>query len=396
MTALPRVLLMTSESPHSGAAGAIVLLRLFRDFPPDRLVVVTSAPPPQGSERLAVRYETLGLAVDRLNRTRLWTWRTMIRIWGGARLLRLSRIDRALRGFKPDVVATLMQDSWYYDFAARYARQRRLPLALFIHDLPGGFEPVPPALRKRQQKRDAAVFRQAAARFCISSGMADWFSDNTGQKAEVLPPPASDLTPTRDPAMAARLRTPGTLTLGCAGGLHYGYGEQLLAMLPALRSTGTRLELWTPMPAGRVAPLADATDVIRFHPRLPTPEEAWRNLIDRCDAVLLPYLNPPGEHERQYRTHFPSKLGDCLRLGIPLVITGPTQAAGVAWCLRHPGSAWVIADPSLPALEAALVRLRDDAALRVSLANRGRGYSSEFSACRVRETLNRRLQEIAR
>lgn len=391
----PRVLFLTSEAPHTGAAGAIVFHRLFSGYPADRLLVVTNHLPPDGATRLPCRYEHLPLKIDRLNRTRFWRWRTALRVLGGTRWLDLAAVDRARAGFKPDVVVTLMQDSWYYDYAARYARQRGLPLGLFIHDLPDGFEPVAGPLRARQIRRDIEIYRQAACRLCISEPMRTHFLAASGAKGDVLPPPRAETPVSQSPETCHELRQPGRLTLGYAGGLHYGYGEELLRLLPALRATGTQLELFGPRPAGILAPLNDATDVIRFHGYAPTPEEAWRGLLQRCDAVLQPYLNPPGEHHRQYRTHFPSKLGDCLALGLPLVVTGPVDAAGAAWCLARPGCAMVVTDPAVDAFAAALMRLRDNSVLRVGLATGAQTASLAFAPERLRRDLTHELESAA-
>ena len=387
----PKVLLLSSESPHSGGASAIVLQRLFRDYPADRLLVLTSTPPPADSSRLGCRYEVVRLAADRLNRTRFWSWRLALRAWGAPDLASLRGFRNALGEFRPEVAVLLMQDSWYYDLAARFARQLRVPLVLLIHDLPGGFEPVPGFLRPRQHHRDQQVYRRASVRLCISPAMADFLQKDFGAPGGVLLPPAAD-TPVRQPPEAAgQLKIPGRLTLGYAGGLHYGYGEQLLAMLPALRATGTRLEMFGPKPAGSVAGLGDATDVLRFHGRLP-PEAAYQQMLGLCDAVLQPYLHPAGTHELQYRTHFPSKLGDCLALGLPLLITGPADAAGVAWCRQAGQTALHVSEPGAAPLESALLALRDDPSLRVSLARRAQAAAPTFAP----EVLRAQLHEVLR
>lgn len=388
---LPRVLFLANEAPHTAAAGAIFFHRLFRDYPTDRLLVVSNALLPADAGRLACRYATLPLIVDRLNRTRFWPWRPALRALGGPELINLHRVDRALGGFQPDVVVTLMQDSWYYDLAARYARQRGLPLILFIHDVASGFEPVAPWLRDRQRQRDGAVYRQAVQRWCISPGMVDFFQSEFRAGGEVMPPPRSEAPPTQPLGECRRLKRTGRLTLGYAGGLHYGYGEQLLQALPVLRATGTSLEMFCAPPGGKLAGLAAATDVVHFNGYAPTPEEAWRHLIAKCDAVLQPYLDPAGPHELQYRTHFPSKLGDCLSLGLPLLITGPAFASGVSWCLQHPGVALAVTEPGPAALTAALERLRDDADLRVSLATQALAAATAFDASRLRARLHRTL-----
>jgi glycosyltransferase involved in cell wall biosynthesis len=391
----PRVLFLTSEAPHTGAAGAIVFQRLFSGYPADRLLVVTSHLPPATATRLACRYARLPLRVDRLNRTRFWPWRTALRALGGATWLSLGAVDRAREEFQPDVVVTLMQDAWYYDYAARYARSHGLPLVLFVHDLPDGFEPVAPWLRSRQLQRDAAVYRQAARRLCISDPMRAHFLATYGVDGEVLPPPRAEAVVSQPPELCRQLKHPGRLTLGYAGGLHYGYGEQLLQLLPVLRATGTVIELFCPAPGGILAPLNDATDVLHFHGYAPTPEAAWQGLLSRCDAVLQPYLNPPGVHHRQYRTHFPSKLGDCLTLGLPLLVTGPADAAGAAWCLARPGCALVVTEPGADAFAAALARLRDDAALRVALATAAQAAATAFAPEVLRERLVQALASAA-
>ncbi|HKB58164.1 MAG TPA: glycosyltransferase, partial [Lacunisphaera sp.] len=371
----PRILFLSNESPHSAAAGAIVLQRLFQSYPADRMLVVTNNPPPASAARLSCRYAELSLAVDRLNRTRFSHWRPALRVLGGASLISLARVDSALEGFVPDLVATVMQDSWYYDLAARYANHRKIPLVLFIHDYPQGFEPVWPWLRDRQAARDVAVYRQAARRLCVSPGMAAHFQHEFGLSGDVLLPPRSDTTPRQSPEQCAQLRQPGRLTLGYAGGLHYGYGKQLLQMLPVLRATGTMVELFGPAPSGMLASLRDATDVLRFNGYVSPPEAAWGELLKRCDVVLQPYLNPAGKHELQYRTHFPSKLGDCLSLGLPLLITGPADASGVKWCLQHPGCAHVVTEPGAAALDAALRRLAADSSHRVALARQAQAVA---------------------
>lgn len=392
---LPRVLFLTSETPHTAAAGAIVFHRLFRDYPADRLFVITNTPPPPAAGRLACAYATVPLAADRLNRTRFWPWRTAARVLGGATLVPLARIDRALAGFAPEVVVTLMQDSWYYDLAARYAHARGLPLVLFIHDVASGFEPVAAWLRPRQHARDAAVYRQAVRRLCISPGMVEHFKGEFGAGAEVLPPPRADDTPAQPPENCRRPRQPGRLALGYAGGLHYGYGEQLLRMLPVLRRTGTTVEVCGPLPGGILEPLRAATDVFHFHGYAATPEEAWRGLLARCDALLQPYLNPPGGHARQYRTHFPSKLGDCLALGLPLLVTGPAEASGMAWCLDHPGCALTVTSDAPADLETALHRLRNEPELRVALAGAAQRLAAHFDPAPLRVRLHRLLTDVA-
>ncbi len=375
---LPRLLFITNEPPHTAAAGSIYFHRLFADYPAERLRVISNSPLPSSGQRLACDYFTHRIWADRLQQTRFWKWRTAARVLGGADLLSLSSLDGLVGDFRPDAVVTLMQDSWYYELAARYARKKNLPLILFVHDLPHGFEPVAPWLVKRQLQRDRAIYEQAAVRFCVSPGMEAWFRREFGLAGQVLLPPRSPTPPSQDPELCRTLKNPGKLTLGYAGGLHYGYGEQIAAMIPVLRSTQTRLEIFGPTPSGALAGLNDATDVLTFHDYAPTPEEAWSEVLTRCDAVLLPYLNPPGEHHLQYQTHFPSKLGDMLSLGLPVIVTGPEGASGVAWCKANELSDGVVTEERENALAAILIKLSETDNLRIRLACRARQAANEF------------------
>jgi len=273
--------------------------------------------------------------------------------------------------FAPDLIITLMQDSWCYEIAARYARKMRIPLLLFIHDLPTGFEPVHVCLHRRQMVRDRRIYSQAATRFCVSPGMASWFEKMFGLRGDVLLPPRSKGLKPWNAEKCFELKTPGQLTLGYAGGLHYGYGEQIAAMIPVLRETKCKLELFSPKPSGQLSSLNDARDVINFHGYAPTPEDAWIKLQTLCDALLLPYLNPPGKHHLQYQTHFPSKLGDMLSVGLPLLVTGPEDASGLLWCANNGNVALTFHGSSVSELRDTLFRLRDDGALRVRQASLG-------------------------
>jgi hypothetical protein len=389
------VLLLSAEPPHSGTAGGVVMQRWLEGYPADRLLVVSNLRVPSGCTRLPCRYVHLPLGADRLQRTRLWSWRNRLSVLAAARGAPVGAVQRGLGDFQPQVVMTVMQDSWMYALAARYAQEAGLPLLLTVHDLPQIFEPLSGWWQRRQRARDAAICRQAAARRFISQPMQDWFQRGYGVDGDVLPPPRSDHAPQRDPAASRELHVPGKLSLGYAGGLHYGYGEQLLRLVPDLRATGSHLHLFSPEPSGLVRSLRSVPDVITWHGRETTPEAASRRLISVADVVLQPYLDPPGTHALQYQTHFPSKLGDLLTLGLPLLVTGPADAAGVTWCRARPGSAVVVETGGAHRMSDLLRRLREDGAWRVRLAEIAQRVAAEFEPAPIRQRLWSGLRQLA-
>lgn len=390
----PKLLFISNEVPHNAAAGSIVLAWLLEDYPTDNLFVITNQAPPSQALLLKCPYVTIDLPLDRLGQTRFARHRSAARVLGATKFTSTKGIDRVIGSFKPDIIVTVMQDSWCYDLAAKYAQQHGIPLLLIVMDLAHGFEPVPRWLEKRQLNRDKLIFQQAAGRMLISPGMNEFCEATFGVSGTVLlpGPRASDL-PSQPVENCRELKHPGRLTIGYAGGLHYGYGEQIKAMLPVLREQGIMMEICSPLPSGSLASLVENSDVLNFLGYQSPPNRAWTLLLEKCDVVLQPYLNPPLNHELQYRTHFPSKLAGCLSLGLPVLITGPSYASGTRWCIEHPGCACVVDTDEPDALSKTLLRLRDDHDWRVSLASRGKLAAAEFDTGRHVTAFRQLLQE---
>ncbi len=123
----------------------------------------------------------------------------------------------------------------------------------------------------------------------------------------------------------------GTLTLGYAGSVAYGYGEALMALIPVLREVNAKVLTSTPRPPYKLKGLLEATDVVEWMPHRMNILEMWRTMQERADVMILPYSNPAGDNEMLYRTHFPSKLTEYLGLGMPVVVSGPEFATGVRY-----------------------------------------------------------------
>ena len=375
----PRILFFGSEPPGTGGAGSIYFHRLLRDVPASHLFVATHRPLPDDVERLSCRYLRQSLPLSSLENTRLWKLRFLARLAGLPRLVSLDELDRTIP-FVPDVVVTLMQDSLMYETASRYAVTRGYPLCVFVHDLAHGFEPLPRVFQALRQRADRRFLARSASIVCVSDGMKAYLREKWGLESDVILPPAPDHPVSTPPEACRTLKHPDRLTIGYAGGLHYGYGEQLLRIAPALRRAKAHVMVFGALPTGRLAALLNESDVLSFRGRLPTPEDAWREISDNCDATFLPYANPPGSFAEQYRTHFPSKLAEMTYLGLPVIVTGPADASGVSWFLERPGSALCVQNDDLVALERELSALRTDSSRRVSMAQTALSFAPTFSA----------------
>ena len=385
--ASPRLLVFSHVIPESRYAGSLLLLRLLKDYPAERLLVIGPRPHPE-SAILCCRYESLrDVPLARLHRTRLWRWVRSVAAFGPGAEVSVRDAERLARHFRPDAVLTVMQESQYYCAASHYSLRNKIPFIILAHDLVELFEPVYAWAAKKQRQRNAEVYRSAAARFCISPAMANRLRNDYGAKGTVLYPNRSEDLMARSSAMSQTLRTEGRLTIGYAGSLNYGYADGVQALLPALKAAGAALRVYSPVaPEG----LGKHLEYAGFSP---LPTHTWERVKEECDVVLLPYAWP--EHFRTlYETHFPSKLTEYLALGMPVLISGPAYAAGVAWGLQHPRAALTVSDPSSEAMRVACVCLYEDAGLRTSLALEAvRAGNEEFNPIRIRYEFLQKLRD---
>jgi hypothetical protein len=276
---------------------------------------------------------------------------------------------RMLGDFRPEVVVSIMQGTPFMCLAERTARKLGIPLVLIVHDLNEQFEKVYPWAKEALFRVNRRVYRSAARRLCVSPEMAEFLEHRYGAPGEVMYPNRSEELQPRAAELSLALRGEGgrgqetgvseqtacgirqtanarttdsslvtrhssqasaPLTLGYAGSVAYGYGEELVKLIDVLREVGARIRMFSPKPSGILDPLNHATDVVEicgYRPAL----EAWKEIQATCDAVILPYSLPAGGNELLYRTHFPSKLTEYLALGMPVIVSGPEWATGVRY-----------------------------------------------------------------
>lgn len=388
--------MISDEGPQTGTAGGILLHRLLIGHPPSRLRVMARYVPTVGDPIPNVVYTPLLAPWARFEQSRLHRLKRSLRAFGLVPGVPPRELERAVGGFSPDVVLCVMQHASYYDTAWAFARRRNLPLVVIVHDINDDFEPVMPWARRAARIRDGRFYRFARCRLCVSPEMARYCEERYGARGEVLYPNRSpDLRP-RAFDLSATLRSPGRLTLGFAGNLGYGYGSEILRLLPALRSANARIVLYSRRPAGPYAALAEAEDVCEWRGFVPAAE-AWSAIQRDCDAVWLPYPNPAGRMERLFRHHFPSKLPEYLALGMPVVVTGPGFATGARWAADHPSAAVFAPADDLGELAQLLIRLREQGPLRRSLAEGAwTAGEAQFSPRELVAKFNAHIERAAR
>jgi glycosyltransferase involved in cell wall biosynthesis len=366
LPALPKVLVLSQTVPETIYAGSIVVLRMLRDYPRDKLLVVGPRVQP-ASETLPCRYVELSQPANRIFRTRFARLARSLDAFGLFPAPRLNvKVRAEIDQFAPDVVVTVMQVQPYYRLAWQTARARNLPVVLIVHDLPQEFEPVYGWAAHKQHCVNAAVYREAFRRLCVSPEMADHLRAEFGTPGDVLYPIRSDDLACRPLDDSYRLRVPNVLTIGYAGGLAYGYGEALSRLFFELVPTETQLRLYT-----KERPTWADPARVEWIGYAASAEETWARIQRECDIVILPYSWTEPAMQALYRTHFPSKLPEYLALGMPVLIIGPDYATGVRWGLMNPNAAETVTVNDPTTWRAALERLRSDPQHRKKLAAGG-------------------------
>jgi glycosyltransferase involved in cell wall biosynthesis len=390
MSNLPNLLIISQVIPESVYAGSILLQRLLRNYPAEKFVVFG----PQHNSRaelLECDYQSVALPFERLNTTRLAKLVRSLRVYGLLPGLSTNSIRHRLKGFRPDVVLTVMQGQPYFDFAYRFARTEGLPLALIIHDLPALFEPVCGWAEKRQLAKNKSIYAYASKRLCVSSEMRDHFESIYGIKGSVLYPNRSESLTARPLAEAHSLKEPGTLTLGYAGSLAHGRGEQLLGMIPACREVGAKIRIYSSDSLE-----SDASDIVTNCGFAPA-EQMWARAKRECDVLLLNHLWPQDSgFQLFYQTSFPCKLSEYLALGIPVLMIGPEYASAIRWGLRHKDATLVVTDDDPRAWAEALRKLKESSALREKLSRQAViAGSRDFDPGVIRASFINHLREAA-
>jgi glycosyltransferase involved in cell wall biosynthesis len=351
---LPNLLYVGDVPVESSYHGSALLYRLLQEYPADRLRVIEWMDQSAAERRLAgVEYRHVAVRVRRLLRTRLHRWAasllTLAAPWQSARL------SDECGGFRSDAVLTVAHGySWMA--AAAFARERRLPIHLIVHDdWPRAGRALGPA-RSWRLRQFAHCYRQAATRFCVSPYMAEEYQRCYGVYGTVLYPSRGADAAVFDAPPDRLRRTGGRLSVVFAGTINTaGYVRAIREMAAAMHHVHGRLLIYGPLDrhaarrAGLDQPNVELCGLV-------SSELLVRKCRDEADALFVPLSFAP-EDRADMRLNFPSKLADYTAVGLPLLIMGPGDCSAVRWARDNPAVAEVVTDEGPAALVAALARL---------------------------------------
>lgn len=191
----PKVLILGNQVPHLGSASAILLYRLFQDWPANRLLAIGPEYQKDAS-RLECRYESWNDPWEQVERTRFKKWVRTLRVSANLSAFDERQLFAKLGEFRPDIVVSLMEFQRFYAGAQRFAQILGRPFVLLVHDVPESFELHFRVANRFQFLTDRAVYRAATVRLPISGAMERHLFERYGVSGIVLPPiPSSDSQP---------------------------------------------------------------------------------------------------------------------------------------------------------------------------------------------------------
>ncbi|MEJ7828876.1 MAG: glycosyltransferase, partial [Segetibacter sp.] len=358
---LPNILMISDEVPESGGnAGAVVLYRLLKHYPSDKILVI-GPEQRKNSKFLNCRYEAFKTVYIRLFKSR---FDKLVRSLTAFDVIPKKEFSSFLKGFQPDVVLSVMQEQFHFNQAYHYAKKKALPFALIVHDDPEIFGKVYELARGKKKELNRKIYCYASKRLCVSSEMAQYLEKLYGVPGDVLfPNPSEDIIP-RSLEESSILKNPPYLTIGYAGSLTYGgYADRLEQLIPALKKTQTKLNIYS---SHIKEWFGDET--VNYRGSGSTPEITWQKVKNECDVVILPYSFANYPELKLYWTHFPSKLPEYLSLQMPVLITGPNYATGVKWGNNNKHAAIVVSNDSENALIEVINELKSSSEKRMQLA----------------------------
>lgn len=324
---IPRFVHLAEVSPEAGLHSSALFYRLYRAFPPEKILILEPWPLSEPQRRLpGVDYRVMGPRPP--GRVRLGS----LRRWVGLGAER-EKIGKTCEDFRPEAMVTLAH-GWKWIPACQWARERGIPYHLFVHDAGGGFLPSTFG-RLRLRPVDEWIFgkfyRGAASRFCISPFMEERFCQRYGVAGQVIMPTVGDdAWIQRGPGL--RLGEPdGALQMAYAGSLNLHH-ESLGMLGEVLAEAGGSLHLFGEPALGM---FAEGRQGLVYRGQL-GEKELIETLHREFHAAFLP-VDFSREGKEWAELAFPSKLTAYTAAGIPVLIRGPAWCSAIRWVRKNGG-----------------------------------------------------------
>lgn len=362
---VPRLLYVADVPVECSHHGSALIYRLLQGYPKEKLKIVEAGLLGSQAERRlpGIRYHRLPIRGGRFLTTRFFGWVSSILSLRAPS--DLGRLTNVAADFNCEAVVTVAHGfSWLT--AAAYARRRRIPLHLIIHDDWLRLMPDVSAVRRWVDRQFAKCYREAASRLCVSPGMVEDYMRRYGVKGSVLYPSRSNDCPKYTSVSPRVFLQREGIVIGYGGNSSPDVISGLTKLAQSARSVDAELCIFGPFTTDQQSNLKAIYSKVTFKGLMPY-KDMIRELRDKTDILFVPM---PFDDSRRFASlGFPSKLADYTAIGLPILIHGPVSCSATKWAREHAGVAEVIDTEDPNELTQALNKLISNPKLRAQLAS---------------------------
>jgi glycosyltransferase involved in cell wall biosynthesis len=374
---LPSTLIVWTWLPCTNTGAGILMHRLFSGYPADRLWALASA----AGQRAAAPYDPLPApqhqtTVPEIVIPRRWIHRVAVLlnrllipwiVWRGVRLVRREKIE---------AIFTVPWDHFTISAYFIHAITGR-PLYMYVMDDPAGTRRVAglqPPLYALFMPR---IVRSARRIWAVSQGACDYFERTYGVKCLPLLP-LLDLETFQKPSARRADRTDASFHIVFTGAVYSAQVDALRRLVRVVNQFNDsseetmRLTFYTSSSAATLDRAGLAGKNVR---RDSVPQEDVARVLAEADIAFLPLSFEPAMRH-VVETSLPSKIAEYLAAGLPILAHAPASSTVARYC-REFGCGLVVDQPDDAALRDALLRLKNDPALRQELAARALEVASK-------------------
>jgi len=366
--------------PSNLAGGPILTSRLLRDYPPGRVVVLTSS----RYLRVSPKEGRLACAHVAFPTTTGWGRWGLGRIKNAIDWLMIPVLTlvttKVIRNRGNAVILTVAHGRFFLA-AALAGWISRTPYIVMMHD--DTFDAKRPSWLLKHVFRPSVrgALRGAAHVYAISSEMQLLLKSEYGVESE-LQKPATERNGRNDPAAARAARDFNCPVILYAGAIT-GSVEDSLRLLAQLIVSGklkdyglqsAKFHVYTSLGDEQRRTWGWNHDDLVIHPWVSQNE--LPDVLSKADILFLPFsFSPAARHSVE--TSFPSKTADYLASGTPILVFGPNYSSLVAYARRE-GFAEIVSEAHADALATAIKRIALDPGHREALSSRALEVFSKY------------------